>query len=158
MPRIPPPKIVDWDTSSNLAQPNVIPSGRVSSGSSSGSFSDPNKEQGPVITTNTLESPPASPAVFNNQSNFDPMMLALEDVNRFVNTYVPKDYPLFIQCCLKRDKVGVQGAFFPTFYLHMERPNDSRKVNLDHWKMDNPSRSSDSLTSCSKSRENQSSI
>lgn len=129
MPRIPPPKILDWDASPDLSQPTVTPSDRVSS-SSSGSFSDPNKDHGPVIMTNTLESPPASPAVFNNQGNFDPMILALEDINRFVNMHIPKEYPTFVQCCLKRDKGGVQGGFFPTFYLHMERPNESKRVNF----------------------------
>ena len=59
------------------------------------------------------------------------MMSAQEDVSKFANTYIPKDYPGFIQCCLKREKSGVQGGFFPTFFLQMERPNDGKKVILD---------------------------
>ena len=52
-----------------------------------------------------------------------------EDLNKFVNTHIPKDYPLFVQCRLKRDKDGMQGGFFPTFYLHAERPIDKKKVS-----------------------------
>jgi hypothetical protein len=63
-----------------------------------------------------------------NTSNFDPIPLIQEDLNKFVNIPIPKDFPLFIQCRLKRDKDGVQGGFFPTFYLHAERFTDKKKV------------------------------
>lgn len=68
-----------------------------------------------------------SPAVINS-SNFDPILLIQEDLTKFVSTHIPKDYPSFIQCCLKRDKHGMQGGFSPTFYLQAERPTDKKKV------------------------------
>jgi hypothetical protein len=54
--------------------------------------------------------------------------LIQEDLSKFIYTYIPKDYPSFIQCSLRRDKDGVQGSFFPTFYLQAERPGDGKKV------------------------------
>jgi hypothetical protein len=33
-----------------------------------------------------------------------------------------------VQCRVRRDKDGVQGGFYPTFYLQAERPSDKKKV------------------------------
>ena len=51
-----------------------------------------------------------------------------QDIFQFIYTCIPQEYPTFLQCRLRRDTSGVQGNFFPTFYLQAERPSDGRKV------------------------------
>jgi hypothetical protein len=63
-----------------------------------------------------------------NPSNFDPIVHIQEDIDKFINLPIPKEYSQFVQCRLRRDKDGVQGGFFPTFYLHAERSGDQKKV------------------------------
>ncbi|UJR15895.1 hypothetical protein I4U23_002819 [Adineta vaga] len=142
-----PPKTPDWDSSSNtrgvnekqssnrkLASPNgnqrVELASRISSSSSSSSSIKLNKTHESIVRSSpTPESPVKAPAA-TNTSNFDPMALIQSDLTKFINTYIPKDYPSFIQCTLRRDKDGVQGGFFPTFYLQAERPSDGKKCFL----------------------------
>lgn len=52
-----------------------------------------------------------------------------EDLNRFIYTYIPKEHSAFLRCYLRRDKGGFQKGFFPTYYLHAERPSDGKKVS-----------------------------
>jgi hypothetical protein len=63
-----------------------------------------------------------------NKSNFDPIGLALEDLTKFIYTYIPKNYSSFIHCTVRRDRTGLQKGFFPTYYLHMKSPSDGKKV------------------------------
>lgn len=63
-----------------------------------------------------------------DSSNFDPILLVQENVTSFVYHYIPRDYPSFIRCLIRRDKSGIQQGFLPTFYLHIERPHDGKKV------------------------------
>jgi hypothetical protein len=51
-----------------------------------------------------------------------------ENLSRFIYTNIPKEYSSFIHCYLRRDKTGIQKGFFPTYYLHVERPSDGKKV------------------------------
>jgi hypothetical protein len=51
-----------------------------------------------------------------------------EDLNRFIYAYIPKAYPLYFRCCLRRDKPGLEKGLFPAYYLHTERPDNGRKV------------------------------
>lgn len=65
-----------------------------------------------------------------HNSIFDPFGLIHENLNKFIYSYTPKDYPSFIQCYLRRDKSGLQKGFFPTYYLHAQRPSDGKKFLL----------------------------
>ncbi len=42
--------------------------------------------------------------------------------------HIPKDYPSFVRCGLRRDKTSLQKGFFPRFYFYAERPGDGKKV------------------------------
>ncbi|CAF1511897.1 unnamed protein product [Rotaria sordida] len=64
------------------------------------------------------------------RTSFDPMLYIEEDLNKFIYTNIPQDYPEFIHCYLRRDKSGIQKGFFPTYYLHIERPHDDKKILL----------------------------
>ncbi|CAF3801671.1 unnamed protein product [Rotaria socialis] len=140
-----PPRIADW--SSPTDEPNfdkpqypdrtfntpiengrLQPTSRISSGSSTSASSlEPTKPQLSFsVSTTTPESPPTSPTTAQS-SNFDPVALLQGDINQFIYTTVPKDFPSYVQCRLRRDKDGVQGGFFPTFYLQVERPSDNKK-------------------------------
>ena len=55
------------------------------------------------------------------------LSMVLEDLDKFV--YTPAPYNLGdIQCRITRDKRGMEKGFYPTYYMHMERPNDSKRV------------------------------
>ncbi|CAF3599638.1 unnamed protein product [Rotaria sp. Silwood1] len=62
--------------------------------------------------------------------SFDPILCVEEDSKKFIYTYIPPDYSTFIHCYLRRDKSSIQKEFFPTYYLHMERPDDDKKIFL----------------------------
>jgi hypothetical protein len=53
--------------------------------------------------------------------------MVIEDLDRFVYTPVPNGLG-DIQCRITRNKRGMDKGFFPTFYMHIERPGDGRKV------------------------------
>jgi hypothetical protein len=60
--------------------------------------------------------------------DFNPIELIQTDSRAFIHTPVPKEYAGMIQCHLQRDTTGLQGNFFPAFYLHVESSVDKRKV------------------------------
>jgi len=51
-----------------------------------------------------------------------------EDLNKFIYSYLPKDYSSLFHCIVRRDRHGLQKGFFPTYYLHVERPTDGKRV------------------------------
>lgn len=50
-----------------------------------------------------------------------------EDLDRFVYTPAPNGLG-DIQCRITRDKRGMEKGLFPTYYMHVERPGDGKKV------------------------------
>ncbi|CAF1471321.1 unnamed protein product [Adineta steineri] len=84
-----------------------------------------NQRNKPMIAT-TFDTPPASPPTVT--LDFNPMLYLQENLNSFIYTHIPKDHPSFIHCSLRRDKTGLQKGFFPTYYLHLERPTDGKKT------------------------------
>lgn len=79
----------------------------------------------------TLQAPEkvAAVAAAPEPPKFDPIALLQQDLKAFIYTHIPREYSSFLQCTLRRDKDGVQGGFFPTFYLQAERPGDGKKVS-----------------------------
>lgn len=51
-----------------------------------------------------------------------------EDLDKFVYTPAPNGLG-DIQCRITRDKRGMEKGLFPTYYMHVERPSDGRKVS-----------------------------
>ncbi|CAF1188889.1 unnamed protein product [Adineta ricciae] len=140
------PKIVDWDPiitedrhkrkfGRNRTAPSFekAPSDRkpIFSGTRavklSHSFLEPRGYAKPMIV-NAPDTPPASPP--NDNSTFDPLLLIQEHLIDFIYSPIPKRHSSFIHCCLRRDKTGIQKGFYPTFYLHFERPSDGKKIFL----------------------------
>jgi len=114
---------------------------RIPSATPSSSSSGSGRNDQPNIVVNNDDSQSASaplstPAAGTTTTttttdcDFDPYALIQEDLLQFIHTPIPEDYSGFIQCRLRRDTAGVQGNFFPTFYLQAERPNDGKKVFL----------------------------
>lgn len=50
-----------------------------------------------------------------------------EDLEQFVYLPVPIEIG-DLQCRITRDKKGMEKGFFPTYYMHVERPGDQKKV------------------------------
>lgn len=50
-----------------------------------------------------------------------------EDLDKFVYTPAPNGLG-DIQCRITRDKRGMEKGLFPTYYMHVERPGDGKKV------------------------------
>ena len=50
-----------------------------------------------------------------------------EDLDKFVYTPAPNGLG-DIQCRITRDKHGMEKGLFPTYYMHVERPGDGKKV------------------------------
>ena len=53
--------------------------------------------------------------------------LITEDLDKFVYTPAPNGLG-DIQCRITRDKRGMEKGLFPTYYMHVERPGDGKKV------------------------------
>ncbi|CAF1474091.1 unnamed protein product [Adineta steineri] len=138
------PKSLDWDVPPTKSRPkkkqstetelntskeneSLKASSRISS-SSSKSSAKSKKSNELVSPSTTTESSSTLPPPVENSSAYDPIKSMEENLNKFIYTPIPKDYSSFVQCSLRRDKDGVQGSFFPTFYLQAERPGDGRKV------------------------------
>lgn len=51
-----------------------------------------------------------------------------EDLDQFVYTPAPNGLG-DVQCRITRDKRGVEKGLFPTYYMHVERPGDGKKVS-----------------------------
>ncbi len=72
----------------------------------------------------------------NNNPNSPSLTIALralfemitEDLDKFVYTPAPNGLG-DIQCRITRDKRGMEKGLFPTYYMHVERPGDGKKVN-----------------------------
>ncbi|CAF1517099.1 unnamed protein product, partial [Adineta steineri] len=140
------PKSLDWDVPPTKSRPkkkqstdtelntskeneSLKSSSRISS-SSSKSSAKSKKSNELVSPSTTAASPSTLPPPVENSSAYDPIKSMEENLNKFIYTPIPKDYSSFVQCSLRRDKDGVQGSFFPTFYLQAERPGDGRKFFL----------------------------
>ncbi|UJR30699.1 hypothetical protein I4U23_018219 [Adineta vaga] len=80
------------------------------------------------MIANMPDTPPASPPT--DRSIFNPLSFVQENLNAFIYAYIPQCHSSFIQCCLRRDKTGIHKEFYPTFYLHFERPSDRKKTFL----------------------------
>ena len=71
----------------------------------------------------------------NQESSSPQLTLALrslfemitEDLDKFVYTPAPNGLG-DIQCRITRDKRGMEKGLFPTYYMHVERPGDGKKV------------------------------
>jgi hypothetical protein len=71
----------------------------------------------------------------NENSNSPSLTLALrslfemitEDLDKFVYTPAPNGLG-DVQCRITRDKRGMERGLFPTYYMHVERPVDGKKV------------------------------
>lgn len=50
-----------------------------------------------------------------------------EDLDKFVYTPAPNGLG-DVQCRITRDKRGMEKGLFPIYYMHVERPSDSKKV------------------------------
>jgi len=50
-----------------------------------------------------------------------------EDLDKFVYTPAPNGLG-DVQCRITRDKRGMERGLFPTYYMHVERPGDGKKV------------------------------
>jgi len=72
----------------------------------------------------------------NNNTNSPSITFALrslfemitEDLDKFVYTPAPNGLG-DIQCRITRDKRGMEKGLFPTYYMHVERPGDGKKVS-----------------------------
>jgi hypothetical protein len=53
--------------------------------------------------------------------------MIMEDLDKFVYTPAPNGLG-DIQCRITRDKRGMEKGLFPTYYMHVERPGDGKKV------------------------------
>ncbi len=53
-----------------------------------------------------------------------------EDLDKFVYTPAPNGLG-DIQCRITRDKRGMEKGLFPTYYMHVERPGDGKKVRIN---------------------------
>ncbi|CAF1068184.1 unnamed protein product [Adineta ricciae] len=141
------PKTPDWDAASNRPQATRTQSpiqtltssnknergelaSRISSSSSSSSSTRLNNAHEPIVPALTTPEPSSTLSATANTSNFDPIALLQNNLMKFINTVIPQDYSSFVQCTLRRDKDGLQGGLFPTFYLHAERPVDGKKCFL----------------------------
>ncbi|CAF0811644.1 unnamed protein product [Adineta ricciae] len=70
----------------------------------------------------------------DNNQNSPALALALrslfemvnEDLDKFVYTPAPNGIG-DVQCRITRDKRGMEKGLFPTYYMHIERPGDSKK-------------------------------
>ena len=51
-----------------------------------------------------------------------------EDLDGFVYKPVPAGLG-DVQCRITRDKRGMEKGLFPTYYMHVERPGDGKKVS-----------------------------
>ena len=56
-----------------------------------------------------------------------------EDLDKFVYTPAPNGLG-DIQCRITRDKRGMEKGLFPTYYMHVERPGDGKKVRINQKK------------------------
>lgn len=56
--------------------------------------------------------------------------LITEDLDKFVYTPAPNGLG-DIQCRITRDKRGMEKGLFPTYYMHVERPGDGKKVSAN---------------------------
>jgi hypothetical protein len=68
----------------------------------------------------------------NNSPTLTPALRSLfetitEDLDKFVYTPAPNGLG-DIQCRITRDKRGMEKGLFPTYYMHVERPGDGKKV------------------------------
>jgi hypothetical protein len=64
-------------------------------------------------------------------SNFDVQNLIKTDLKIYLNTSIPKDYPGFIQCHIKREKQGLSKGFSTTFSLYFDGGNENEQVIID---------------------------
>jgi hypothetical protein len=91
-------------------------------GSSSLQFSNNNNNnndnQDTLTTATSPQSTLALRAIFE---------MITEDLDKFVYTPAPNGLG-DIQCRITRDKHGMEKGLFPTYYMHVERPGDGKKV------------------------------
>jgi hypothetical protein len=88
-------------------------------GSSSLQFTNAN-------SNTTLDSPTSSSPQLTNALRAIFEMIT-EDLDKFVYTPAPNGLG-DIQCRITRDKRGMEKGLFPTYYMHVERPGDGKKV------------------------------
>lgn len=85
-------------------------------------YSQPHEEN----TTNQEDSPtsPSPQLTIALRAVFE---MITEELDKFVYTPAPNGLG-DIQCRITRDKRGVEKGLFPTYYMHVERPGDGKKV------------------------------
>ena len=80
---------------------------------------------------NNQETPSASPQLtLALRAIFE---MITEDLDKFVYTPAPNGLG-DIQCRITRDKRGMEKGLFPTYYMHVERPGDGKKVRRWEWR------------------------
>lgn len=65
----------------------------------------------------------------------------LDMINEDLDAFVYKPIPAGlgdIQCRITRDKRGVEKGLFPTYFMHVERPGDGKKVSSPTCSFDIP--------------------
>lgn len=82
----------------------------------------------PTEETNTnQEDSPTSPSPQLTIALRAVFEMITEDLDKFVYTPAPNGLG-DIQCRITRDKRGMEKGLFPTYYMHVERPGDGKKV------------------------------
>ena len=79
--------------------------------------------------TNENEQPIQSPQIAMAIRGLFEMIT--EDLDKFVYTPAPNGLG-DIQCRITRDKRGMEKGLFPTYYMHVERPGDGKKVSREN--------------------------
>jgi len=82
------------------------------------------------FANNNNTNDPDSPTLLSPQSTHALRILfemITEDLDKFVYTPAPNGLG-DIQCRITRDKRGMEKGLFPTYYMHVERPGDGKKV------------------------------
>lgn len=79
--------------------------------------------------TTNAEEPPSSPPPQLTHALRAIFEMITEDLDKFVYTPAPNGLG-DIQCRITRDKRGMERGLYPTYYMHVERPGDGKKVRL----------------------------
>ncbi|CAF1112030.1 unnamed protein product [Rotaria sordida] len=66
----------------------------------------------------------------SKDSNFDVQNLIQNDLKKYVNTPVPKDYSDFVQCHVKRVREGFTKGFESIFTMHFDGQNENNQTFL----------------------------
>ncbi|CAF3791085.1 unnamed protein product [Rotaria sp. Silwood1] len=66
----------------------------------------------------------------SNYSDFNVQNLIQNDLKKYVNTLIPKDYPGFVQCHVKRNQAGITKGFAAIFTLSLDGQDANSQIAL----------------------------